>query len=410
VPKVRGRAITVLAAIAITLSAVVTLAGGTAGAKSPSGSPIKLGFAIAQTGQAASIFKVAKSVVLAWEKSVNASGGIAGHKVDAIIVDSQSEPAAALAAAKSLVSQGVVAIMVGDTSAESAMVPYFSSQGIPDLGVFYDAADYSLKNVYDSGVSQAAAAAGTVTVAKGTGATKFAQIGCLESPACAQAGDLYQSIAPKVGITFTGKTLVAFNQPSYTAACLSAIGTGASFLELDLAPATQAVVATACDQQGFKGEFGAPQSAANIPFLTTIKGSKWSGVLNAFPWWVNNPQVNAFRAAMKKYAPSAPYQTPTATAYWAALQLFKQAMSGATGPVTTASVIKDLGKVKNQTLGGILAQPITWTANQSGNTLNCYWGYEYKAGNANPTSIPLQGKSGNGASGPLATTCYPLKK
>jgi branched-chain amino acid transport system substrate-binding protein len=410
VHKVRMRAITVLAAIAITLSAAVTLGEGTAGASSPKGPPIKLGFVLAQTGQSASIFTIAKPVVLAWAKYVNANGGIAGHPVDAIVLDSQSAPAASLAAAKSLVSQGVVAVMVGDASTESAMVPYFSTQGIADLGVFYAAADQTVKNVYNTATCALPAAAGTVSVAKATGSTKFASIGCLEAPTCAQAAVLYQSTAPKLGVTFTGKTLVSFDQPSYTAACLSTIGSGAKFIELDLAPSTQSKVATACDQQGFKGIFGAPQSAANIPFLTTITGSKWGGVLNGFPWWANNPQVKAFRAAMGKYAKSTQYQTPTATAYWAALQLFKQAMSGAKGTVTKSSVIKALGKVKNQTLGGILAQPITFTANQKGNTVSCYWGYQYTAGKTNPTTTPVQGKSGNGASGSLATSCYPLKK
>jgi branched-chain amino acid transport system substrate-binding protein len=398
----------VVALVAVACVASVCGSSSKAFAGSAKGSPIKIGFELGLTGTEASLFSVAKPVIASWASYVNANGGIAGHQVDPVIVDSQSQPAAALVAAKSLVQKGVVAVMVGDAATETITAPYFSSQNIADLGVSYVAQDQTLKNVYTSFTSAEVEYPGTVAVGKAAGYTKMAAIGCLESPACAAAEAVYKADAPSIGVTYEGTSDVSFSQPSYTAECLQEIGTGAKFLELDLAPSTQKTVATTCVQQGFKGAFGAPESAADILFLKTIPNTKWIGVLNGFPWWVNSPPVNTFRAAMKKYAPTADYQTPTATAYWAALQLFRSALSKSTGSVTATSVIQALGTVKKQTLGGLLAQPVSFAAGQMGNTVSCYWGYEYTAGKAHPTLLPTLGKSGNGP-GPLASTCYPPK-
>jgi branched-chain amino acid transport system substrate-binding protein len=84
---------------------------------------------------------------------------------------------------------------------------------------------------------------------------------------------------------------------------------------------------------------------------------------------------------------------PASTAMWASGELFKKALTPVAGnasdPVTRQTVLAAYGKVKGETLDGLLPQPITFTADQPAPPVNCYWLYQYQngafAGSAQPT-------------------------
>jgi branched-chain amino acid transport system substrate-binding protein len=101
------------------------------------------------------------------------------------------------------------------------------------------------------------------------------------------------------------------------------------------------------------------------------------------------------------------YRDPTSTAVYAGLQVFKMAMNNISGAVTKATVLQAMGTVKNETLDGLLAQPITFQAGQPAPKVNCFWLYKYKAGDKDFTALTPQGTSGNGAQGDLASACFP---
>ena len=91
---------------------------------------------------------------------------------------------------------------------------------------------------------------------------------------------------------------------------------------------------------------------------------------------------------------------------WAELQLFKLALGTPSATVTPATVTTAYGKIKNQTLGGLLPQPITFTTGQPQPNVHCFWLYKWTAGQSTPTTT-YSGTSGNGQSGALRSSCAP---
>jgi branched-chain amino acid transport system substrate-binding protein len=388
-------------------------ASATQGASTPTaastlkGTPIKIGLAVAETGEEGPLFGSAVTAAMAWQGYINGLGGVAGHPVQVIAVDTQSNPPSALAAVHSLVSQGVVAVVQVDSISEGSTTPYLESQHVPILGIGFSSVLTNATNTFNSTVSTLGTSLGELTAAQQTGNSNFTNFYCLEAPSCKEASAQYQSNAPAFGVTFKGGLGVSATQPNYTAECLQAINSGTSFLQVDSNSTTQESVATGCFQQGYKGVIGALSTEVNIPDMDKVSGATWAGTLNAFPWWANNPPVETFRAAMEKYAPGFDYRNINSTSLWTVLQLFAKAVSKNTGAVTPASVIADYGQIKNETLGGLLAQPVTYHANSTSTPITCAWTYTFKSGDANPTTIPVKSKSGNGASGALASVCPP---
>jgi branched-chain amino acid transport system substrate-binding protein len=352
------------------------------------GAPIKIGLAAAETGEEATVFgSNTVTAAMAWQGYINALGGVAGHPVEIITEDTQSNPPAALAAVQRLVSQGVVAVIQMDTISEGSTVPYLESQHIPILGIGFSPVLTDATNTFNSTVSTLGTSLGELEAAQQTGSGNFTNFYCLEAPSCKEASAQYQSNAPAFGVTFKGGLGISATQPNYTAECLQAINSGTNFLQVDTNSTTQESVVTDCLQQGYKGVIGALSQEINIPDMDKVPGATWAGTLNAFPWWANNPPVETFRAAMEKYAPGFNYQNLNSTSAWTVLQLFATAVSHNTGAVTPASVIADYGQIKDETLGGLLAQPVTFHANSTSTQLTCGWTYTFKSGDANPTTL-----------------------
>jgi len=392
-----------------TPAAASTAAGSSApaAASAAKGTPIKIGLATAETGEEGSLFESTVQTATAWADYINATGGIAGHPVQVLSADTQSNPPAALAAVQGLVRQGVVAMVQADSISEGSTVPYLESQHIPILGIGYSNTLINAKNAFNSTVSTLGTSLNELSAAAQSGNTKFMDFYCLEAPSCKTAGAFYQGNAPAFGVTYSGSLGVSATQPNYTAECLQAVSSGANFLQVDSNFNTQESVATDCAQQGYKGVMGALSQEVNIKDMDKVAGATWVGTLNAFPWWASNAPVATFRAAMQKYEPGLDYETTNSTGIWTVLQLFAKAVSTNTGAVTPASVIADYGQVKNETLGGLLAQPVSYTANSTSTPITCAWTYTFKSGDASPTTIPVKGKSGNGATGGLASVCPP---
>ncbi|WP_281689568.1 hypothetical protein [Pseudonocardia thermophila] len=111
---------------------------------------------------------------------------------------------------------------------------------------------------------------------------------------------------------------------------------------------------------------------------------------------------------MERYAPDADYRDPDATAAWAILELFRKAVGGIEGEVTKESVVEAYASIENETLGGLMPQPMTFSKDKPAPEVNCFWMFRYEAGDENPTTIPPLGPSGNGEQGDLASQCYPV--
>jgi branched-chain amino acid transport system substrate-binding protein len=99
--------------------------------------PLKIGAIFATTGGAASLGTPARDTVIMLEEQINAAGGINGHPLKVIIYDTETDGTKALLAAKKLVEEDKVPVVIGpSTSGESlALVPYFQEEQIPLISV-----------------------------------------------------------------------------------------------------------------------------------------------------------------------------------------------------------------------------------------------------------------------------------
>ena len=95
--------------------------------------PYKTGHVVSLTGTYSQLGEQQRRASIMYQEEVNKAGGINGHPLEVIILDSQSDPSKAVTALKSLFRDPEIAgICGGSSSAESlAMIPVSESEGIP---------------------------------------------------------------------------------------------------------------------------------------------------------------------------------------------------------------------------------------------------------------------------------------
>jgi branched-chain amino acid transport system substrate-binding protein len=380
----------------------------------PTGTPIKLGLVYSETGRTALTYGMTDGVAKAWEQWVNTEmGGVAGHPVEVVLADGLSTGEGAVAAANQLVSDGVVGIVVQDSTAENAIVETITAAGIPMIGGTAngrpsDTGEAHWPNTYfNTSPSNPATAASTMMATAAAGLTKYSAAVCAEVPACAEAGRLYESVGPPLGLEYVGLVTVGAADPSYTAACLELISKGAEVINLGLAPQTGIAVIEECTLQGYEGVFSAGNNSITAPEFEVIDGLRLIGGINGFPWWADAEPAQTYRDVIEEYGDGDDVRNSSATSTWTALELFRKAM-GESGPdadaeVTAADVVSVYQGIKDETLDGLLPKPVTYVAEGFQPVLNCFWLFDMQNGEFASTAL---GDSGNGAEGDLATTCF----
>src|SRR6476659_9294178 len=108
-------------------------------------SPVLVGALVDETGTASGDRARLAKVLPAWQKFVNAHGGLGGHPVTLDIRDTTSDAATAQAAASSLIAKQPVAIYLDSSATESAIAQSLGASGIPILGVGYSPAVWGAK-------------------------------------------------------------------------------------------------------------------------------------------------------------------------------------------------------------------------------------------------------------------------
>lgn len=397
-------------------SAAATTGGASAssGATSSSGttatgSVVKIGYMISLTGPQASSTIAGLPVAQAWAKWVNANGGVAGgHQVQIVSADSMGTATAGQAAVQTLVQQdNVQAVILSDPIAEYAVYSALAKENIAVLdGSGYGTFWHMTPNFFDTSTDSNATQDASVPAGKAAGATTIAVAVCSEVASCESGGQSVIALAKTEGLKSAGVVTVSSTATDYTPQCLAFKQSNADYIYLAVAPQGAANLMTDCIQQGYKGLFGTEASSFDPTLYGKISGMTMVGTINGFPWWASNAPAATFRSAMAQYEPSASYATSQATTTWASLMLLRQGLSTQTGAVTRASVLSGMYGIKNETLGGLLPTAVTFTAGKPSAPINCFWQFKYVAGQTNPTLIPPTGKSGNGASGDLASACF----
>jgi branched-chain amino acid transport system substrate-binding protein len=359
------------------------------------GTPITIGVMANISGPTGAAEAGAAKVLEAWAADVNATGGIGGHPVQLQTKDTKGDAPTAAAAAEELIGdESVVAVVSLSTSTDHVVGETFADSGLPVVGgVGYHPAVWGkLKNWFGITTSFPEVVNMQVASAKAVDAKTLSVVACAEDPACESAIPLFEAASKGAGTTFTGTVKVAASAPNFTAECLEIIRRKADFVQMSIAASVSSRVASDCQTQGYTGYFGASATAVMTELYDT-PGIRLAGAINAFPWWVDDAPVKHFRDVMKERGVAEDmWAQPAATGAWATGELFTTALTPAVGDasaeVTRETVLTAYGKVKNETVGGLLPQPMTFTADQPGPAVKCYWLYHYDKGEFTGTLKP----------------------
>lgn len=314
----------------------------------------------------------------AWQSWVNNDkGGINGHPVRIIFGDTRNDPATAATVANKMVNSDKVIAEVGGSDAvtTSVWVPVFNRAEIPVIGGEIVEDPVIAANEYLFSLAAPASNAVKIAVdgAKATGAKTMSGVLCAEAPGCLQAAEIMKAHAGEVGVEWKGLTQVRASDPNYTAACLTVRDSGSDYVFLGTAAATSRRVVNDCQKQGVKlAAFGVTFGAFDSTFEPISRaGSPMLGLVEGFPWFGDSPAVEAYRDALAKYWPGDHPKNPVQPTAWAALEMFRTVMANASDNPTADEVYKAMTSVKNEDLGGLLPQKVSFEAGRTSTPLTC---------------------------------------
>ena len=230
------------------------LCGGASGsAAAAGGGVINVGVIGGFSGTQASSADPAEQGIQAWADSVNAAGGLAGHKVNLIIKDDQDSASLGIADAKELVTQDKVAAVLADWSnTDIQWGPYLKQQGVPVIGGANLAESLQDSDYFPVGTDGNSQATVMMQAAAKAGVTKLAVAYCSEALACAEVDSLVKASQAASGVKVSWSGGFSQTAPSYTAQCLAAKNSGANGMFIAAASEADVRFATACAQQGYK--------------------------------------------------------------------------------------------------------------------------------------------------------------
>ena len=342
----------------------------------------------------------AGKVIEAWAAFINAKGGVNGHPVELDLRDTKGDPAVAASQTTELLAKNPVLFIMDSASTESSQAESLADIGVPVMGVGYAPqlwggylSSFKMEcgptapitcapaNVFPISTTSGAVVDEQLYGAKLAGSTKVAVAACAEIEACGRSVPLFEAKAKELGLTALGTVKVSSTATDYSAECIKWINDGADFIQISGGASLAAGLTASCNDQGYKGVWGASAGSVQGKLLLT-PGIILAGGLNGFPWFVDDPLVVEYRDAMKAGGVSDDgINDPAATALWSVLQLFAKANASLVDEPTAADTLKNMYTVKDETLGGLIA-PVTFYEGQPGpeKARNCFWPYILKDG------------------------------
>jgi branched-chain amino acid transport system substrate-binding protein len=314
------------------------------------------------------ILNVYKSFV----NSVNDSGGINGHPIQLIDKDDASMPANSVAAAQSLLSSGVVAI-VDQTILTESWAKMVNDAKVPVIGVnLTETAFYSYPYFFPEGQTNDSMTYALAATAKASGATTMGELYCVEAPSCQELVDPVIKSAQSLGLQNVYSAKISATAPNYTAQCIAAQQAKVQALFIAHSTSVVAKVAADCQRQGYNPTYitegiGATPALMSAPGL---KDNTWS-VYNTLPFWSDAAPVQTMNAAIDKYFPGLRNQSDVynqlAAMAWPSGLLLQAGIKASgltpTGTLTTDMLVKGLQSLKDETLSG-WSPPLNFVAGQ----------------------------------------------
>lgn len=337
------------------------------------GAPLIIGQVGAWSGLVGQSAGGARTGLAVWANHVNAKGGLACHPIRLTSVDDQSDGAKAAAAVNDLVQNKKAVALVGSMVPIDAAAYRTATEAnkVPTIGGDYVSEEW-LKSpyMYPVGGSPEGVYTATMKGAVAQGKKSFATIHCVEAAACSLGQSIAVRNAESVGAKIVYSTTVSLTQSDFTSQCQNARSAKADAIYYFGDGASVHRLARSCNNLGFNPLIMIPSLAA-ISSLRTDPNVNKGGLVfgpSVFPWMLDNTAAHQeFQTAYKRYAPGAPTDAAAATGWTSGKML--EAVIAALGseavnsPITTDLIMKGLGKIKNETLGG-LVPPTSYTFNQ----------------------------------------------
>jgi len=375
----------------------------------PTGTPIKIGLIYTATG-GFEVFRPAKTVADGWADWINLEqGGVNGHPVEIVAIDDKGSGDAATAAGRQLVEQDKVQAVIYESPVAGALLtPYFEQNGIPVIGG--NSADLEVtktgEGVFAASTQGLVSRIGPMLVSQAVGLKSIAEVVCSETPSCELVGEEMRQQAARAGVEYLGTVKVGEADPSLIGPCLQLAEWNPETLGLSTSITLAKRLIPECRLQGYQGKYIVYSHTANDVDIPKLRVEPVLLQVSGFPWWADAEPVAQFRDVLHRYTGDVTLGV-TATTTWTALELFRKAMStgpAAEVPVQALDVLASFKRIKNETLDGLLSQPVDFTGSAPYASMNCFWVAQYS--NHKYTVIPPRGDSGNGATGDLASTCY----
>jgi branched-chain amino acid transport system substrate-binding protein len=365
------------AATTETTAATPDSAAPAGNAADASKSTVKIGVQGEFSGFSASSNAGSADMAKAWAKWVNETqGGVAGgHPISVNVVDDAGDAAKGLAAFKGFVDNDKAIAMVsgGSTGTITGIEPYAKEKGVPILsGDNYTPTHISSPVVFPINDTIPAIISNVHNQAKELDKT-LGVFACAESPAC-DTDALQKAIAAQVGDKYGGMQKVAFDAPNYTAQCLAAKSAGVGYLQMATSAQGAVRMMADCQKQGYDPIF----QIGHTTWDTTIADLKTAtiiGPINSLPFFSTSDLAKPMNEAWTKYGPGGRIPTQQAAITFQSLELFRKVAGTIAAPEPTAAdMMAALGKVKDENLGGVLPNKLTWTAGQAAAPPNfCYF-------------------------------------
>jgi branched-chain amino acid transport system substrate-binding protein len=357
-----------------TSAPVISTPGRTASSACASqGAPLVIGQVGSFSGLVGQVVSSGRTGLAVWAKDVNAHGGIACHPVQIYSEDDASDTAKSSQDVQDLVQNKHAVALVGSfvpisvagfrSGVESAKVP---AVGGDLLGPDWNQSPY----MFPQGAGIGGQIYGAYRQAVQNGHTKLAMFYCVEASICTNAYNVTvkQGKAKAAGAQVVYEAQVSLTANDFTAQCQNAKNAGADLLGLAVDGPTMGRIARSCATLGYHPAIatvavaiGAAQSQDS-----NLRGNTISIASPVTPWTESSsPAQQAYRAALARYAPSQPADGPSAVA-WASGKMLEAALGkvdaeARKGPITTALVLKGLGLIKKETLGGLIG-PISYVS------------------------------------------------
>lgn len=331
------------------------------------------------TGPMASTVAGSAPAVEAWADSVNAAGGIDGHRVDLIVKNDNFNPGTAVTEIKELVTQNHVLAVFDNSDVDTGFASYLAQHHVPVIGSFADSSEmYTNADFFPNGATVNWGPADTVYEAKLLHVKKLAYLYCAEAAVCEQGVLPGEHADSKAGLHLVYTAPISYAAPNYTAQCLAAKQAGAEAMTVGDASVIVVKVAQNCQAQGYQPVQLSIDDTVAVSWRTDRVMNGNIDVQPDIPFFVDwTPATKAMYAAFHRYEPSSVASQDfgeVAVESWTSGLIFEAAAEDAHlgNSPTRAGLIKGLYELHRATFGG-MTPPLTYSRGKPTTGINCVY-------------------------------------